>query len=94
MNNKSYTLTADDYEAFLQKAPANKVLLIWSDIISQIRYEQLKKEAREKGFSLEPNATVKHKRAKQGFAINVNEASTELNSEIKKIGNSVVLLNS
>lgn len=47
----SYKINEVDYQQFISRVPNNKVDLIWCDIIANLP-DNLKKEAKEKGYKL------------------------------------------
>lgn len=91
-NKKKYAISEDDYQKYLDNSPSSKAQLIWADILSQISNQRLRSEARIKGFQLEDNPDIKETKVARCFLLNVPDGSSDVQAEIRKIGNDVILL--
>lgn len=84
-----YKINEADYQKYVSEMPNNKVDLIWCDIIANLP-DHLKKEAKEKGYTLVENANTAER---TDMVIEIYGASSQLTNKLKNM-NKVVLVKS
>lgn len=76
-----------DYQQYIENLPNNKVQLLWASMVSQLSSEQLKKEARAKGFALVAHPTIKEDGISRTFTMTVPNGSIALLKELNQLHN-------
>lgn len=85
----SYRISDKDYSQYVSEQPS-KVDLIWCDIIANLP-ERLKREAKDKGFSLISEVEVETAKQEVEMNIIIDGASTQLNSKLKNMSRVVMV---
>lgn len=93
MTYSDFEITLEEYNKYLKNFECEKLLAIWSNLLTRIDDEQLQKEAKIKGFILQDNPDIEEDSIAQYKRITVKNPSKKLSQYFEeKLYTSVVCM--
>ena len=93
MTYSDFEITLEEYNRYLQDIECEKLLAIWSNLLTRIEDKKLKKEAKLKGFILQDNPDMEEDSIAQYKKITVKNPSSKLSQYFEeKLYTSIVCM--
>jgi hypothetical protein len=93
MTYSDFEITLEEYNKYLENFECEKLLAIWSNLLTRIDDEKLQEEAKIKGFILQDNPDIEEDSIAQYKRITVKNPSEKLSQYFEeKLYTSVVCM--